>query len=62
MLIRFKVSNFLSFDNTTVFSMIGGKTQSKEEHLISDKKLKLLKFSAIYGANASRKIKLIKGY
>lgn len=61
MLIRFKVSNFLSFDDMQEISMISGKPRLKEEHLQnSNDKLKLLKFSAIFGANASGKSSLLK--
>lgn len=60
MLIRFKVSNFLSFHEEQQFSMIAGATKKKEEHLIDKDDLKLLKFSAIYGANASGKSNLLK--
>jgi len=59
MLIRFNVSNFLSFNKMQEFSMIGGKVRSKTEHLTIDNKLKLLKFAAIYGANASGKSNLV---
>ena len=44
MLIRFKISNFLSFDKTQEISMISGKTRTKEEHIQEDGDLKLLKF------------------
>lgn len=60
MLIRFKVSNFLSFYEEQQFSMIAGAPKKKEEHLIEQDGLKLLKFSAIYGANASGKSNLLK--
>ena len=61
MLIRFKVSNFLSFDEIQELSMISGKTRSKLEHIQEDDDyLKLLKFSAIFGANASGKSSLLK--
>ncbi len=59
MLIRFNVSNFLSFNETQEFTMIGGKVRSKSEHLSDDNKLKLLRFAAVYGANASGKSNLI---
>ncbi len=59
MLIRFNVSNFLSFDEMQEFSMISGKVRSKVEHVYDDKSLKLLKFAAIYGANAAGKSNLI---
>lgn len=65
MLIRFNVRNFLSFESrkdggTEEFSMIAGKVRSKKEHLYDDGKIKLLKFAAVYGANAAGKSNLIK--
>ncbi len=61
MLIRFKVSNFLSFDDMQEISMISGKPRLKENHIQNGKdKLKLLKFSALFGANASGKSNLLK--
>lgn len=65
MLIRFNVKNFLSFagredGGTEEFSMIAGKVQKKKEHIYDDGKIKLLKFAAIYGANASGKSNLVK--
>lgn len=65
MLIRFNVKNFLSFntrDNnqSEEFSMIAGKVRNKPEHLYIDKNIKLLKFAAVYGANAAGKSNLVK--
>ncbi len=65
MLIRFNVRNFLSFSarddgNTEEFSMIAGKVRSKKEHIYDDGKIKLLKFAAVYGANAAGKSNLVK--
>ena len=65
MLIRFNVKNFLSFsareDNQSEeFSMIAGKVRNKKEHVSDDGKIKLLKFAAVYGANASGKSNLVK--
>lgn len=59
MLIDFKLSNFLSFNQTQIFSMEAGKVRNHSERLYITKKLKLLKFMAIYGANASGKSNLI---
>lgn len=59
MLIDFKVSNFLSFDQIQIFSIEAGKVRNHSERLYITKKLKLLKFMAIYGANASGKSNLI---
>lgn len=41
------------------FSMLGGKVRGKQDHLDTNKDLKLLKFAAIYGANASGKSNLV---
>lgn len=72
MLIRFNVKNFLSFasridsegnDKTEEFSMLAGKVRSKLDHVYENdeiKKLKLLKFAAVYGANAAGKSNLVK--
>ncbi len=61
MLINFKVSNYLSFQEEQELSMIAGSTKKKENHIIKkNNDLKLLKFSAIYGANSSGKSNLIK--
>ncbi len=65
MLIRFNVKNFLSFSGreggrTEEFSMIAGKVRNKKEHLYDNGKIKLLKFAAVYGANAAGKSNLVK--
>lgn len=65
MLIRFNVRNFLSFSSgkggrTEEFSMIPGNVASKTDHVYEDNKAKMLKFAAIYGANASGKSNLVK--
>lgn len=65
MLIRFNVKNFLSFSEgedgrTEEFSMLAGNARNKEERLYDDGNLKLLKFAAIYGANAAGKSNLVK--
>ena len=60
MLVKFKISNVLSFNQEQTFSMISGKVRSKQDHLISYKKQKILKFAAIFGANASGKSNLVK--
>ena len=65
MLKRFNVKNAYSFaarddGRTEEFSMIAGKVRSKKEHIYDDGKLKLLKFAAVYGANASGKSNLVK--
>lgn len=60
MLIRFRVGNFLSFNDNQEFSMIAGKTRNYSDRLYKDDSLKLIKFAAFYGANASGKSNLIK--
>lgn len=65
MFIRFNVRNFLSFDknengSTEEFSMIAGKVRNKKEHIGNDGNLRLLKFAAVFGANASGKSNLVK--
>lgn len=65
MLIRFNVKNFLSFSEredgkSEEFSMIAGKVRNKKEHIYVDDKIKLLKFAAVYGANAAGKSNLVK--
>ena len=59
MLIKFKVSNFLSFDDDQELSLIAGPTHKKTNHII-DRNLKLLRFSSIFGSNASGKSNLLK--
>jgi AAA15 family ATPase/GTPase len=65
LLIRFNIKNFLSFSEredgkSEEFSMIAGKVRSKKEHVYEDGKIKLLKFAAVYGANAAGKSNLVK--
>ena len=67
MLKRFNVKNVYSFatrddGKSEEFSMIAGKMRSKKEHIYDDGKLKLLKFAAVYGANASGKSNLVKAF
>lgn len=59
MLIGAKISNFMSIGPLQELCMLGGKTRGKREHLLSSKDINLLRFSAIYGANASGKSNLI---
>ncbi len=66
MLIRFNLKNFLSFSTgedgkSEEFSMIAGRVRNKKEHMIDDGRIKLLKFAALYGANAAGKSNLVKG-
>lgn len=65
MLKRFNIKNFLSFDaredeRAEEFSMIAGKVRNNKDHLYDDGKIKLLKFAAVFGANAAGKSNLVK--
>ena len=65
MLIRFNVKNFLPFyerpeGQSEEFSMIAGKSRQKREHIFNSGKIKILKFAAVYGANASGKSSLVQ--
>lgn len=69
MLMRFSVSNYLSFgyktDNegkiiTEQFHMYAGKTEQFKSRVLAFEKRNVLKFASIYGANASGKSNLIK--
>ena len=62
MLVRFSVSNFLSFNGRTEFGMESGRVTKKTEHLLLDEgaKKSLLKFAAIYGKNGAGKSNLVR--
>lgn len=65
MLIDFKVKNFRSFyeksDGSPIFfSMCAGKVRNKKEHTFEEGDNKILKFAAIYGANASGKSNFVR--
>lgn len=60
MLIRFIVSNFLSFKEETEFSMISGNFKIHSDHIYNDVQgYKLLKVASIYGSNASGKTNFV---
>lgn len=59
MLIKFIVSNFMSIGEAQELCMVSGKVRGKREHLHISKDINLLRFTAIYGANASGKSNLI---
>lgn len=69
MLMRFSISNYMSFGYKTnergevipdEFYLYGGSSQQFKERVISFQKRNVLKFSAVYGANASGKTNLIR--
>lgn len=63
MLIRFNATNFMSFKEETEFNMLAAKSlKTHADHVYSIKRgIKVLKGSAIYGANGAGKSNLIKG-
>lgn len=64
MLINFRVSNFLSFNEEVEFSMVKGRSTQLKSHVVSvgtaSSLPKLLKFGVLYGANASGKSNWVK--
>lgn len=62
MLIEFSIKNFLSFKEKTTFSMEAGKENENEENLILEDGERILKTTALYGANASGKTNFVKAF
>ena len=62
MLLRFFIRNMYSFNEETEFSLLAGPARQLPEHMVEDSTsgLRILKSSAIYGANGSGKSNLIK--
>jgi AAA15 family ATPase/GTPase len=60
MLIRFVVSNFLSFNEEKEFNMLAGSFKTHKHHIYDLGKIEVLKGSAIYGANGAGKSNLVK--
>ena len=60
MLIEFNITNFLSFKEKNTFSMIASSDNTLEDNFTSIGNEKLLKMTALYGANASGKSNLFK--
>lgn len=61
MLVRFTVSNFLSFKEPIEFNMLTGNPRRLEHHVYElVKGLELLKMAAVYGANGAGKSNLVK--
>lgn len=63
MLIRFHVSNFLSFNEEVELSLIPGRARQHPEHIVETQEgcgLSILRTAIIYGANASGKSNLVK--
>lgn len=62
MLSRFTVSNYKSFNAPQCLSMDAGKIRSNSDRVFTENNFKLLKFLAIYGANASGKSSLVEAF
>lgn len=60
MLLRFFVSNFMSFSEEVEFNMFPGVFKTHKDHVYSHRKVNLLKTAAIYGSNGSGKSNFIK--
>jgi len=60
MLIRFVVSNFLSFKEETEFNMLAGSFKIHKEHVYETGGIDVLKGAAIYGANGAGKSNFVK--
>ena len=60
MIVQFIVDNFLSFGNRQEFSFFAGKTRAHQGRVEQVQGKNLLKFAAVFGANASGKSNLAK--
>ena len=62
MLLEFSIKNFLSFKDKITFSMEAASGNENEENIIIKHGERILKTTALYGANASGKTNLIKAF
>ena len=62
MLIEFSIKNFLSFKEKVTFSMEAATSEENEENVILNGNNRILKTTALYGANASGKTNLVKAF
>lgn len=60
MLMRFNISNFMSFNDEQEFCLYSGKVEKFKERILKINDSKVLKFAAVYGANAAGKSNLVK--
>ena len=60
MLIEFSVTNFLSFKDKNTFTMIASSDNTLKDNFVEVNNEKVLKMTAMYGANASGKTNLFK--
>ncbi|NLB84682.1 MAG: ATP-binding protein [Acholeplasmataceae bacterium] len=61
MLVGFNMRNFKSFGKEEAFNMIASQTKRHATHVYNAPKHNVLKFSALFGANASGKSNFVKG-
>lgn len=59
MLVNFRFENYLSFEEMNVFTMTLGKSKLHQNNILKNETINLLKFAAVYGANASGKSNFI---
>jgi uncharacterized protein len=62
MLVEFRVSNYRSFEEEQVLSMVASKDDAHPGNLIECDKFNLLKATALFGANASGKSNLLDAF
>ena len=62
MLLEFSIKNFLSFKDKITFSMEAASGNENEENITIKDNERILKTTALYGANASGKTNLIKAF
>ena len=62
MLIQFSVKNFMSFKEKVIFSMEAGKENEHKENVVDILNEKILKTTALYGANASGKTNFVNAF
>lgn len=55
MLVNFRFENYLSFNHVNTFTMTLGKSKLHQKNILKNGPIDLLKFAAVYGANASGK-------
>ncbi len=60
MLVEFRVGNYRSFSEKQTLSLVASKDTELKDNCIDQGKLRLLKTTSIYGANASGKSNLIR--
>ena len=60
MILEFSIANFLSFKDKITFSMLANATNGLDDNYVISNDRRVLKTTAIYGANASGKTNLFK--